>query len=176
MVKADRPIVLVGMMGAGKTSVGRRLAARLGLPFWDSDEEIEKAAGASVTDIFERFGEKEFRSAEHRVIKRLLRAGPGIIATGGGALMNEATRHHILKEAHTVVWLRAGSGTLLRRVGAGHTRPLLSGGDSLVILERLIEERSPVYALATMVVDSDIEDEDVVAGNIIQALKRHQAR
>ena len=174
-MKADRPIVLVGMMGAGKTSVGRRLAARLGLPFRDSDEEIEKAAGTSVTDIFERFGEKEFRSAEHRVIKRLLRAGPGIIATGGGALMNEATRDHILKEAYTV-WLRAGPGTLLRRVGAGHTRPLLSGGDSLVILERLIEERSPVYALATMVVDSDIDDRDVVAGNIIQALKRQQTR
>ncbi len=175
MVKADRPIVLVGMMGAGKTSVGRRLAARLGLPFWDSDEEIEKAAGASVTDIFERFGEEEFRRAEHSVIMRLLRSGPGVIATGGGALMNEATRGHILEEAHTV-WLRAGPGTLLRRVGADHTRPLLSRGDPLVILERLIDERSPVYALATMVVDSDIEDEDVVAGNIIQALKRHQAR
>ncbi len=174
-MKADRPIVLVGMMGAGKTTVGRRLAARLGLPFRDSDEEIEKAAGASVTDVFERFGEKEFRSAEHRVIRRLLRAGPGIIAAGGGALVNEATRGHILKEACTV-WLRAGPGTLLRRVGTGHTRPLLSRGDPLVILARLIEERSPVYALATMVVDSDMDDEDEVAGNIIQAMKRHQAR
>ncbi len=175
MVKADRPIVLVGMMGAGKTSVGRRLAARLALPFRDSDEEIEKAAGASVADIFERYGEREFRSAEHRVIMRLLRSGPGVIASGGGALMNEATRDHILKEAHTV-WLRAGPDTLLRRVGTDRTRPLLSRGDPLVILERLIEERSPVYALATTVVDSDIDDEDVVARNIIRALKGHQAR
>ena len=175
MVKADRPIVLVGMMGAGKTSVGRRLAARLGLPFWDSDEEIEKAAEKSVTDIFERFGEEEFRRAEHRVISRLLRSGPGVIATGGGALMNEGTRGHILKEAYTV-WLRAGPDILLRRVGTDSSRPLLSRGDPLVILKRLIEERSPVYALATTVVDSDIDDEDVVAGNIIQALKRHQAR
>lgn len=174
-MKADRPIVLVGMMGAGKTSVGRRLAARLGVPFWDSDEEIEKAAGASVTDIFERFGEDQFRCAEHRVIRCLLQSGPGIIATGGGALMNEATRGHILKEADTV-WLRADPVILLRRIGVDHTRPLLSRGDPLVILRKLIEERSPVYALAAMVVDSGIDDEDVVAGNIIQALKRHQAR
>ena len=174
-MKADRPIVLVGMMGAGKTSVGRRLAARLGLPFRDSDEEIERAAGASVTDIFERFGEERFRCAEHRVIRRLLQSGPGVIATGGGALMNETTRGHILKEADTV-WLRAGPDILLRRIGAGHTRPLLSRGDPLVTLRKLIEERSPVYALAAMVVDSGVDDEDVVAGNIIQALKRHQAR
>lgn len=163
------------MMGAGKTSVGRRLAARLGVPFRDSDEEIEKAAGASVTDIFERFGEDQFRCAEHRVIRCLLQSGPGIIATGGGALMNEATRGHILKAADTV-WLRADPDILLRRIGADHTRPLLSRGDPLVILRKLIEERSPVYALAAMVVDSGIDDEDVVAGNIIQALKRHQAR
>lgn len=175
MVKADRPIVLVGMMGAGKTSVGRRLAARLDLPFRDSDEEIEKAAGISVTDIFERFGEEEFRRVEHRVIRRLLQSGPAVIATGGGALMNEATRGHILEEADTV-WLRADPDVLLRRVGADHTRPLLSRGDPLVILGKLIDERSAVYALAPMAVDSGIDDEDVVAGNIIQALKRHQAR
>ncbi len=173
-MKADRPIVLVGMMGAGKTSVGRRLAARLDLPFRDSDEEIEKAAGTSVTDIFERLGEEAFRCTEHRVIKRLLRSGAGVIATGGGALMNETTRDHILKEADTV-WLRADPDILLRRVGSGHTRPLLSRGDPLVILGKLLEERSAVYAQATMTVDSGIDDEDVVAGNIIQALKRHQA-
>ncbi len=174
-MKADRPIVLVGMMGAGKTSVGRRLAERLGLPFRDSDEEIEKAAGTSVADIFERSGEEQFRCAEHRVIRLLLQSGPAVIATGGGALMNEATRRHILEEADTV-WLRADPDILLRRVGAGHTRPLLSRGNPLAILGKLIEERSPVYALASMVVDSGIDDEDVVAGNIIQALKRHQAR
>ncbi|MCY4607383.1 MAG: shikimate kinase [bacterium] len=174
-MKADRPIVLVGMMGAGKTSVGRRLAARLGLPFRDSDEEIEKAAGTSITDIFERFGEEEFRRAEHRVIRRLLQSGPAIIATGGGALMNEATRDRIVQEADTV-WLRADPDILLRRIGAVHTRPLLSRGDPLAILGKLIKERSPVYAVAPMVVDSGIDDEDVVAGNIIQALKRHQAR
>lgn len=174
-MKADRPIVLVGMMGAGKTSVGRRLAERLGLPFRDSDEEIEKAAGTSVADIFERSGEEQFRCAEHRVIRRLLQSGPAVIATGGGALMNEATRDHILKETDTV-WLRADPDILLQRVGAGRTRPLLSRGDPLLVLRKLIEERSPVYALAAMVVDSGIDDADVVAGNIIQALKRHQAR
>lgn len=174
-MKADRPIVLVGMMGAGKTSVGRRLAARLGLPFRDSDEEIEKAAGTSVADIFERSGEEQFRCPEHRVITHLLQSGPAVIATGGGALMNEATRGLILKEADTV-WLRADPEVLLQRVGAGHTRPLLSRGDPLLVLRKLIEERTPVYALAAMVVDSGIDDEDVVAGNIIQALKRHQAR
>ncbi len=174
-MKADRPIVLVGMMGAGKTSVGRRLAARLRLPFRDSDEEVEKAAGASVAEIFERSGEEQFRRAEHRVITRLLQSGPGVIATGGGALMNEATRGRILRQADTV-WLRAGPDILLKRIGADHTRPLLSRGNPLPVLRKLIEERSPVYALATIVVDSDIDDEDVVAGDIMRALKKHQAR
>ena len=145
-------IVLVGLMGAGKTAVGRRLAARLGLPFRDSDVEIETAAGRSVPELFESFGEPYFRAGERQVIQRLLREGPIVLATGGGAFMDPATRAAIRASAISV-WLRAALPVLIRRVSTRRTRPLLANGDPAEILSRLMAERYPTYAEADIVID-----------------------
>ncbi len=139
---AGRSIVLVGLMGAGKTSIGRRLAVRFGLPFRDADSEIELAAGCSIPEIFARFGERAFRDGERRVIARLLAGAPMVLATGGGAYMDESTRVAIRRSAVSV-WLRCRLPTLLRRVaGRGH-RPMLDGGDPAEILQRLMMIRHP---------------------------------
>ncbi len=170
----DRTIVLVGLMGAGKTTVGRRLARKLNLPFVDSDHEIEKAAGMSVAEIFECFGEADFRSGERRVIERLLDGKPQIVATGGGAFINEATRA-LIKAKGLSIWLDADIEVLVERTGRRDTRPLLKTGDPKEILTRLAAERAPFYAQADMkVASSQGPHEDVVA-DILEALKDRKA-
>ena len=149
----DRSIALVGLMGSGKTSVGRRLAARLGLPFVDSDEEIERAADRSIPEIFARFGEGSFRDGERRVIARLIDGGPAVIATGGGAFVQQETRRLIL-ERGLAVWLDADVDTLVDRVRRKDTRPLLRGGDPREIVTRLKAERERAYAEAQIHVAS----------------------
>ena len=143
----DRPILLVGHMGSGKSSVGRRLADQLGWPFVDSDAEIEAAARMSVREIFERLGEAQFRDGERRVIARLLDGPPRVIATGGGAFIDPGTRALALGRA-TVVWLDPPIETLVARVGRRATRPLLVGRDPRAVLEALALERNPAYAQA----------------------------
>jgi shikimate kinase len=149
----NRTVALVGMMGAGKTSVGRRLAARLGVPFRDADQEIEAAAGLSVAEIFAKHGEPEFRAGERRVITRLLAEPPHVLATGGGAYMDPDTRTAMKASAFTI-WLRAPVDLLLARVGKRPTRPLLNNPDPRGTLERLLAQREPVYAEADFVLDS----------------------
>ncbi len=146
-------IVLVGMMGVGKTSVGRRLAPRLGLDFRDADEEIERAAGMSVAELFERFGEESFRKGETQVIDRLLKGPPIVLATGGGAMTIDATRN-IIKARALSVWLRADLDVIVERATRRNTRPLLKTGDPRETLERLMAERAPFYAQANITVDS----------------------
>src|SRR3954464_10948376 len=142
---AGRSVVLVGLMGAGKTSIGRRLAARLGLPFRDADAEIELAGGRTIPELFARFGEPEFRDGERRVIRRLLAGDPIVLATGGGAFMDRSTRAAV-RETSVSVWLRGKLPTLVRRVASRSNRPLLNHGDPTEILARLIQLRHPVYA------------------------------
>lgn len=150
---ADRSIVLVGLMGAGKTTIGRRLANLLAIPFVDADAEIEAAAGKSIADIFADHGEAHFRDGERRVIARLLKSGPQVLATGGGAYMNDETRATI-REHGIAVWLRADLPLLLKRVAKRSHRPLLATDDPEAVMRRLMELRYPIYAEADIVVDS----------------------
>jgi len=166
---AGRSIVLVGLMGAGKTSIGRRLAARLGLPFRDADTEIEAAAGATVPEIFSRFGEAEFRAGERRVIARLLAADPLVLATGGGAYMDADTRATIRREA-VCIWLRARLPTLLRRVAGRSHRPLLNSGDPAEVLQRLMTIRHAVYGEADIIVDCGDESPETTTSHVVDAL------
>jgi shikimate kinase/3-dehydroquinate synthase len=169
-----RSIVLVGLMGAGKTSIGRRLAARLSLPFRDADAEIELAAGCTVPEIFQHFGEQEFRAGERRVIARLLAGDPLVLATGGGAYMDAETRATIRREA-VCIWLRCRLPTLLRRVaGRGH-RPLLAEGDPAEVLQRLMVLRHPIYAEADVIVDCGDENPEVTTTTVQDALLAWQA-
>ena len=166
-----RPAVLVGLMGAGKTTVGRRLAAALAAPFVDSDEAVEAAARMSVAEIFETLGEPAFREGERRVIARLLDETPQVVATGGGAFMNAETRSLIRDRGAVTVWLRADLDTLHARVGRRGGRPLLASGDPREILARLIRERHPVYAEADIVVDSAAGDRhEAVVERVVAAL------
>ncbi|HET9904888.1 MAG TPA: shikimate kinase [Xanthobacteraceae bacterium] len=163
-----RSIALVGMMGAGKSSVGRRLAIRLNLPFVDADTEIEAAAGMTIPEIFAAHGEGAFRSGEARVIARLLDAGPQVLATGGGAFMNADTRAAIREKAVSV-WLKADLDVLMRRVKRRSDRPLLKTADPAATLKALMAEREPVYAEADLIVASRdaphaLVVEDIVAG------------
>lgn len=162
-------IVLIGMMGAGKTTVGRRLAKRLDLDFVDSDAEIEKAAQMSVADIFESYGESYFRDGERRVLTRLLDEGTKVIATGGGAFMDAETRKLISGKA-TVVWLEASLDVLVERTSRRDTRPLLRNGDPKETLSGLLDERTPVYEQADVVVKSSDGPHDTVVTSIIDAL------
>lgn len=167
-----KTIVLIGLMGAGKTHVGRRLAQRLEVDFVDSDDEIEAAAGCTIGEIFDRFGEAGFRDGERRVIARLLRETRGVISTGGGSFMNEQTRQNIAKTRGAVsVWLRASLDTLVERTSRRDNRPLLRHGDKRKILQRLMDERYPVYAEADVVVDTDQDDPAVTIESIIARLK-----
>ncbi|MEM9014954.1 MAG: shikimate kinase [Pseudomonadota bacterium] len=148
-----RSIVLVGMMGVGKSTVGRRLAPALGLPFFDADEEIEKAAGMTVGDLFVAHGETHFREGEAKVIKRLLSGPPIVLASGGGAMNNGDTRCLVRQNA-TGIWLRADLDTLVQRATRRNTRPLLREGDPRETLERLLKEREPYYAEAPITIES----------------------
>jgi shikimate kinase len=157
-----RSVVLVGMMGAGKSTIGRRLSARLHLPFLDADTEIEAAAGMSIPDIFETHGEPHFRDGEARVIARLLDGGPAVIATGGGAFMREETRSRIRDKAVSI-WLRADADIIMKRVKRRADRPLLQTVDPAATVGRLIEEREPVYRQADLTIWSrDVPHEKIV--------------
>jgi shikimate kinase len=158
------------MMGAGKSSVGRRLASRLDVPFRDADSEIEAAAGCSISDIFERFGEAAFREGERKVIARLLLEPPHILATGGGAFIEETTREQI-KATALSVWLRAPVELLLNRVVRRDTRPLLRGEDPRRIIEQMLSDREPVYGEADFCVESDDGPHTATVDRIVAALK-----
>jgi shikimate kinase len=164
-----RPIVLVGLMGVGKTTVGRRLGTRLGLPFVDADHEIELAAGLSVAEIFDRYGEAHFRDGERRVIARLIDGSAKVIATGGGAFMNDATRALILDRA-TAVWLDADLDTLAARVSRRDDRPLLRGKDARIVLRKLAAVRNPVYALAPIHIRSQAHPHESTVDAIVGKL------
>jgi shikimate kinase len=171
-----RAVVLVGMMGAGKSTIGRRLAARLHLPFLDADTEIELAhAGMTIPEIFAAHGEPYFRDGEARVIARLLEGGPGVVATGGGAFMREETRTRIRDKAVSV-WLKADADTIMKRVKRRADRPLLQTADPAATIGRLIEERHPVYQRADITVASrDVLHEKIVE-ECIAALHQHLCR
>jgi shikimate kinase len=164
-----RSVVLVGMMGAGKSTIGRRLSARLGLPFLDADGEIEAAAGMSIPDIFESRGELDFRNGEVRVIARLLDSGPAVLATGGGAFMRQETRDHIHNKAVSI-WLKVDSDVILRRVKRRSDRPLLQTADPEATVERLISEREPVYRQADLTVWSRDVPHEKIVDECIEAL------
>lgn len=165
----SKPIVLVGLMGAGKSTVGKRLATALGLDFIDSDHEIAEAAGCSISEIFETYGETMFRDLEKRVLNRLLSSSPCVIATGGGAFMNEEIRAEI--KARTIsIWLRAELPVLVERVSRRDTRPLLKTGDKSEILGRLMKERYPIYEQADLIVDSSAGPHDTVVTDILKIL------
>ncbi len=170
----DRAIVLIGLMGAGKSSVGRRLAKCLDLPFSDADQEIEKAADCTVEEIFARHGEAAFRAGERRVIARLLDGPPQVLATGGGAFMDPETRAAI-SEKGISIWLRAELAVLLERVLRRDNRPLLKQGDPQQILRQLMAERDPVYGLADLTVTSGQGPHENVVEDIVDALQRHLA-
>ena len=157
-----RSVVLVGMMGAGKSTIGRRLSVRLALPFLDADVEIEAAAGMSIPDIFEARGEADFRDGEVRVIARLLESGPAVIATGGGAVMRQETRDRIRDKAVSI-WLKVDTDVIMRRVKRRSDRPLLQTADPEATVERLIREREPIYGQADVTVWSrDVPHEKIV--------------
>ncbi len=166
----ERSIVLVGLMGCGKSSVGRRLASRLGLGFVDADEEIERVAAKSIVEIFADHGEAYFRDGERRVIARLLSSGPQVLATGGGAFINPDTRAKI-RERGVSIWLRAELHVLMRRVSKRDTRPLLKSGDPEATMRDLMDKRYPIYAEADITVESRDVPHDVIVNEIIAALK-----
>jgi shikimate kinase len=163
------PIVLVGLMGVGKSTVGRRLARRLGLPFVDSDEEIERAAVHTIPEIFDRFGEASFRDGERRLLRRLIEGGPRVVATGGGAFMDAETRDLILERC-LAVWLDADIETLVARVGRRGHRPLLAGKDPRAFLGELAAVRNPVYAEAHLRVTSDNGPHERTVERILEAM------
>jgi shikimate kinase len=165
-----RSVVLVGMMGAGKSTIGRRLAGRLRLPFLDADIEIEAAAGMSIPDIFETHGEPHFRDGEARVIARLLDNGPAVIATGGGAFMREETRNRIRDKAVSI-WLKADADTILKRVKRRADRPLLQTEDPAATVSRLLEAREPVYQGADLTIASRDVPHDRIVEECLDALR-----
>lgn len=171
---AERSIVLVGLMGAGKTAIGKRLAALLGLPFYDADEEIERAAGMTIAEIFKTHGEAAFRAGEKRVIQRLLSNGRIVLATGGGAFMDPETREAIRARA-TSVWLRCPIPVLVQRTAGRTHRPLLNTGNPAEILEKLSAVRSPVYALADIIVDGSEDPPHVTTANVASAIETYSS-
>lgn len=169
-----RTLVLVGLMGAGKTSIGKRLAAKLHLPFVDADHEIESAAGCTIQEIFDRFGEAQFRDGERRVIARLLEGPVRVLSTGGGAFMHPETRA-LIRGRGLSVWLRAPLDLLVARTGRRDNRPLLKQGNPRDILAALMAQRYPVYAEADITVDSDERPPEETAERVLTALRHHLA-
>jgi shikimate kinase len=167
-----RTIVLVGLMGAGKSNIGKKLATRLQVPFVDADAEIEQAAGLTVAEIFEKYGEAHFRDGERRVMARLLHGPPCVLAAGGGAFMDPETRK-LIKDLAISLWLRAELETLVARTKGRTHRPLLNSGDPRETLQRLMEQRYPVYAQADVIVDTGLDNPNVTAGRVLEALERH---
>ena len=172
--RIDRPILLVGLMGAGKSTVGRRLARRLHSPFADSDEETEKAAGLSIREIFDRHGERRFRALEREAIARLVDGPPRVIASGGGAFIDAGTRALVLQRCLTI-WIDAAIETLTRRLSGNEDRPLLAAGEPAIALARLAEQRRPLYAEAHLTVRGDSDDPDQVVEAIVVAITRWKA-
>lgn len=168
-----RSIVMVGLMGCGKSAIGKRLAARLSLPFIDADEEIEVAAAKTINEIFADHGEEHFRDGERKVIARLLANGPQVLATGGGAFMNEETRENIAADGISI-WLRAELPVLMRRVMKRDTRPLLKSGDPEAVMRQLVEKRYPVYAQADLTVESREVAHETIVDEIIQMLSQSE--
>ena len=164
-----RSLIMIGLMGCGKSSIGRRLARRLELPFVDGDDEIEAAAGKTIAEIFDDHGEADFREGERKVIARLLSGGPQVLATGGGAYMNEETRDNIAK-AGLSVWLKADLPILMQRVRKRSHRPLLRAPDPEAIMRDLMAKRYPVYALADVIIESRDEPHEAVIDKILAAL------
>ena len=175
LIRPDRSIVLVGLMGVGKSTVGRRLAKRLGLQFVDTDEEIEKAADHSIAEIFERFGEPSFRDGERRVIARLIEGPPKVIATGGGAFMNGETRKLILERC-IAVWIDVKVETLAERVSRRNNRPLLRDKDPLAFLKELARVRNPIYAEAHLRVEGEPAPHEQCVQQILDALSEWRER
>jgi shikimate kinase len=169
-MQLPKTIVLVGLMGAGKSCIGQRLATRLGVPFVDADSEIEKAAGCSIGDIFELYGEVAFRDGERRVIDRLLREPTHVLATGGGAMMDAETRQRVADKAITV-WLRADLDLLVSRTSRRNARPLLKGNNRRETLQRLMDQRHPVYETADITVDSGRETPEITVNAVLQAIR-----
>jgi shikimate kinase len=167
-----RSIVFVGLMGAGKTAIGRKVAATLGLPFLDSDQEIEAVSRMNIPDLFERYGEPEFRSLEQRVIARILDHGPQVLSTGGGAYINGQTRE-LVQELGVSVWLKADIEVLMERVSKKQNRPLLKNPDPRGVMQRLIAERYPVYAHADVKVETRDEKREVISQEVISSLHAH---
>jgi len=165
------PLVLVGLMGAGKTSIGRRLAATLDVPFSDADQEIEKAAGKSINEIFQEDGEAFFRDGERRVITRLLDEGTKVLATGGGAFMNDETRKQIAEHGISI-WLKADLDLLMNRVMRRDTRPLLRTENPRAVMAKLISDRYPVYAEADITVHSREVPHECIVDEIVQAVAK----
>ena len=165
----QKPIVLVGLMGAGKTSIGRKLAERMRVPFVDADHELEKAAACTITEFFEKFGEKEFRRGEKRVIARLLKSCPCVLATGGGAFMDSETRTMIKNKAVSV-WLNADLDTLDARLAQRSGRPLLRTKNPRATLQSLMEKRYPIYAEADMIVETSNSSVDVTVNKVYKSI------
>ena len=170
-----RTIALVGLMGAGKTTIGRRLAAALDLPFADADHEIEKAAGRSVPDIFAEHGECEFRRGERQVIARMLEGRPHVLATGGGAFIDPRTRA-LMKERAISIWLKAPIEVLMKRVAKRDDRPLLKESDPRAVMERLMADRYPIYAEADITIETGNGPHNNAVGLILDALRVHLAK
>lgn len=171
---SGRSIVFVGLMGAGKTAIGRKVATELGIPFIDSDHEIESVSRTTIPDLFELYGEPEFRSLEQRVIGRLLEGGPQVLSTGGGAFMNASTRETIANRGLSV-WLKADIDVLMERVSKKQNRPLLKNADPRGVMQRLMDERYPVYALADITVPTRDDAKEVIAREVIAAISARLA-
>lgn len=171
----DRVIVFVGLMGAGKTAIGRKVAQMLGLPFIDSDHEIETVSRMSVPDLFDRYGEPEFRALERRVISRLVEEGSRVVSTGGGAFMNDETRR-VIADHGISVWLKADLDVLMERVVKNKNRPLLRNADPRAVMQRLMQERYPVYALADITVPTRDEAKEIIADETVAAIARYLDR
>jgi shikimate kinase len=174
-MKLSKPLVLTGMMGSGKTSIGKRLSARLQMPFIDLDEEIEREQQAKIPDIFSKVGEAKFRQIEKQKLQSLLQRGPAVIATGGGAVLDDSTRA-LLNDCAIAVWLKVDVEVLAARVKGDENRPLLKGDDPKKVLQRILQQREPYYAQAAIVIPNNGTSIDAAVEEILSAVQNHQRR